>query len=289
MKITFWGSRGSIPVSGKNYIKYGGDTPCVEIRTKNDEVIIIDAGTGIRNLGNKLLLEKKTNLNIFFTHAHWDHLMGFPFFKPIYFKNYNIEILGCEYSQSSIRYLLSNVMNPPFFPVNLDELKSTIKFTGKCFDSTTIDSVTIDTISLNHPNTGLGFRFTDGNKRFVFLTDNEIGLKDRESKELAFNHETARSYDEYLEFARKADLLVHDAEYTPDEYKNKISWGHSSYRDALDFAIEAEVRHFGMYHHNQDRTDTEIDAMATECSETLNGRKIKMKCYGIRQGTTIQL
>ena len=288
MKITFWGSRGSIPVSGRQYLKYGGDTACVEIRTQNDEIIIIDAGTGIKNLGNKLIAEKRKKAHIFFTHAHWDHLIGFPFFKPIYLKDFTLDILGCKYSQDSIRAMLSNVMDPPLFPVNLGELKSTIVYNGGCVDTITIDSVTVDPIFLNHPNNGMGYRLTENGKSFVFLTDNEIGIRSGTGRELAHVHESGRTYREYVDFSRNAGLFVHDAEYTPEEYYHgRISWGHSSYLDALELAIDAGVKHFGLYHHNQDRTDDEIDDIVDKCNAVLGERKIEMECCGIRQGFTV--
>jgi len=128
MIVRCWGARGSIPVSGREYIRYGGDTTCLEIRTKNDEVIIIDAGSGIRALGNKLIAEKRLKYTMIFTHAHWDHIMGFPFFKPIYYKRSFIKMFGCPFAQTSVRNMISKIMEPPNFPVNFENIRAEIDY-----------------------------------------------------------------------------------------------------------------------------------------------------------------
>jgi phosphoribosyl 1,2-cyclic phosphodiesterase len=290
MYIKFWGARGSIPVSGPQFIKYGGDTSCVEIRTKNDEVIIVDTGTGIRGLGNKLIAEKKKRIHIIFTHAHWDHIIGFPFFKPLYMSGTRIVLAGCSDSQEAIKNILSDVMEPPFFPVKLSELKSTVHFAGTCQESITIDSITILPINLNHPNNAIGYKFVEDNKSFVYLTDNEIGFTVPGSKELAFRHPGSMDYPDYVRFSRAADLLVHDAEYTHDEYhKNRISWGHSCSRDVIDLAIDAGVKRLGLCHLNQDRSDSEVDAMVDDCVSILKSKDSKMDCEAISQGHEIIL
>jgi phosphoribosyl 1,2-cyclic phosphodiesterase len=290
MHIKFWGSRGSIPVSGPQFIKYGGDTACVEIRTKNDEVIIVDTGTGIRELGNKLISEKKKRIHIIFTHAHWDHIIGFPFFKPLYMSDTRIVIAGCSDSQIAIKKLISDVMEPPFFPVKLNELKSTIHFAGTCQESISIDSIKIYPINLNHPNNAIGYKFVEDDKSFVYLTDNEIGFTTSGNKVLAFRHPSSMDYPDYVEFSRNADLLVHDAEFTHDEYhKNRMSWGHSCARDALELAIEAGVKRLGLFHLNQDRSDSEVDAMVNDCITILKTRNIKMDCRAINQGYEITI
>ncbi len=290
MKIRFWGARGSLTVSGPEFLTYGGDTTCVEVRTKNDEIVIVDAGSGIRNLGNAMIAEKRNRFTILFTHAHWDHIIGFPFFKPLYFSSTEIEISGCQYSQETIQRLLSSVMHPPFFPVKISELKSTIRFNSYCEETMTVGSMDIVPVYLNHPNNAIGYKFIEDGKSFVFLTDNEIGFPNPDSRELSFVHPSGREYGQYLEFCRGADLLVHDCEYTPEEYfKNRMSWGHSNYRDALTLGIEAGVKRFGLFHHNQDRTDDEIDAIVQKCRDILKERAVAMECFGVRQGFEITL
>jgi phosphoribosyl 1,2-cyclic phosphodiesterase len=279
MIIRCWGARGSIPVSGKEFVKYGGDTPCIEIRTKNDEILIIDAGSGIRRLGNRLLDENRFSYNMLFTHSHWDHILGFPFFKPIYFSRTHIKMFGCPTAQGAIKKLLGDVMSPPHFPVRFEDIKADIRYQGACSESFTVDSVTINPIVLSHPNMGLGFRFTEDGKSFVFLTDNE----------LSYQHPGGGVYEDYLEFSRGADLLIHDSEYTESEYRLTRAWGHSIYKDALDLALEAGVKQFGLYHHNQDRSDEELDAMVEDCRRIIRNSKRDLHCFAPSQDTEIIL
>lgn len=255
MIVRCWGARGSIPVSGRDFIRYGGDTTCIEIRSDEDDVIIIDAGTGIRCLGKALSNEERRHMHLFLTHAHWDHLIGFPFFKPIYKKNVHIDVYGCAFAQRSIRNMLSNTMDPPHFPVPFEDIGADVTFHGACDRQVVIKNVRVDPIPISHPNKGLGYRFTEGERRFVFLTDNELG----------YEHEGAMSFQDYARFCKNADLLIHDSEFTADEYASTRTWGHSTFHDTVDLALEANVRHFGFFHHNQDRTDDALDRIVEEC------------------------
>jgi len=279
MLINIWGARGSIPVSGKEYLKYGGDTTCIELRTKNDEIIIIDAGSGIRKLGNKLVEEGRKRYHLIFTHAHWDHTIGFPVFKPIYYKSTTIDIYGCGFEYKSIENILSKIMKPPHFPVNYNNISAQISYIDICPEEFQIDSVSVIPINLSHPNQGLGFKFIEDNKSFVFITDNELN----------FVHPGGLGYREYLEFSRGANLLIHDAEFTENEYSKTRSWGHSIYTDALNLAIEAEVEEFGLFHHNQERSDREVDDIVKHCNEIIAEKKSSLKCFAVKSGMKIKL
>jgi len=279
MIIRCHGARGSIAVSGPKYLKYGGDTTCLEIRSKNDEILIVDAGSGIRRLGNRLLEEERLQYNLIFTHSHWDHILGFPFFKPIYMEKTCVNLLGCPTTQGNIQKLLKNSMNPPFFPFPFDALRGRIIYSGECPLSFRLDSVEIFPINLSHPNLGMGYRFEEEGKRFVFLTDNELG----------YRHRGGRGFDDYARFAKDADLLIHDTEYTPAEYETRRKWGHSTYLDALDLAIKARVKRFGLFHHNQDRSDHDQDMIVEECREILQRKKRDTECFALAQTTEIHL
>ena len=279
MIIRCHGARGSIPVSGDKYLKYGGDTTCLEIRSKDDEIIIVDAGSGIRRLGNNLLREQRVRYNIIFTHSHWDHILGFPFFKPIYDDKVIINLMGCTTTQGNIEKLLSKAMSQPFFPYPFDHLKAKINHSSDCPISFRIGSVEIFPINLSHPNVGMGYKFVEDDKVFVFLTDNELG----------YRHRNGRTLQEYTEFARDADLLFHDAEYTSEEYLAKKTWGHSAYDDALEMAIEAEVKRFGLFHHDQDRSDTDQDRIVKKCLYIIEDRNIEMECFALTQTTELIL
>lgn len=271
MKITCWGARGSIAVSGKDYVKYGGDTTCVEVRSKNNDIIILDAGTGMRRLGNKLLASNERNVNMLFTHAHWDHLMGFPFFKPIYMKGTVIRMYGCPYAQKSVMAMIGNTMIAPYFPVDYGLLQAEISSQSVCSEPFQIGPITITPIALSHPNMGIGYKFVEDGKSFVFLTDNE----------LAHKHHNGLDYKDYLAFSEGADLLVHDAEYTAEQYAMTKGWGHSLYTDALRLAMEAGVKQFGLFHHNQDRTDKEQDRIVADCRRIAEKEKKTITCFAL--------
>lgn len=273
MIIRCHGARGSIPVSGNGYLKYGGDTTCIEIRSKNNAIIIVDAGSGIRRLGNHLLSEGRFDYNILFTHSHWDHILGFPFFKPIYNEQCTINLMGCITTQGDIQKLLSRTMSAPYFPYPFEKLKAGIRYANDCRDDFFIDSIRISSIPISHPNTGMGFRFTEDEKSFVFLTDNELGHL----------HRGGRSFDDYADFSQDADLLIHDSEFSPDEYTTKRTWGHSSYTDTVDLAIAAGVDQLGLYHHNQDRDDDEQDIILEKCREIIRNRGSDLYCTAVRQ------
>jgi len=183
------------------------------------------------------------------------------------------------FAQGDMKKLLAKSMSAPYFPFRFDDLRSKIMYSPECKESYEIDSVTITPINLSHPNMGSGFKFVEHGKTFVFLTDNELG----------YMHRGGRSPDAYAGFSKGADILIHDAEYTPEQYEETRSWGHSTYTDALNLAINAEVRQFGLLHHNQDRTDDEQDKIVTDCRNLLKSRKIDMDCFALTQETELIL
>jgi len=277
MLIRCWGARGSIPVSGRDYLRYGGDTPCIEIRTRDDEIIIVDAGSGVRRLGNRLLAEGRSDCAMIFTHAHWDHIMGFPFFKPIYVPETRLALFGCPFAQASVKAIISRIMTPPNFPVEFERIRADIRYQEACSDAFAIGGMRVIPIPISHPNQGMGYRFEEEGKSFVFLTDNE----------LTYRHPGGLAYEDYRAFARGADLLVHDAEYLPEEYGQTRAWGHSVYTDVLSLAIEAGVARFGLFHHNQDRTDRGVEEMVEECRRVAAGSPLS--CFALHQDMEIVL
>jgi len=279
MIIRCHGARGSIPVSGEGYLKYGGDTTCLEIRSQNDEIIIVDAGSGIRRLGNNLLSEGRFEYNVLFTHSHWDHILGFPFFKPIYSDQCTIHLMGCRTTQGDIQMLLSKTMSAPYFPYPFEKLKAAVRYANDCQETFSIDTIRIEPIPLSHPNAGMGFRFSENGRSFVFLTDNELG----------YRHRGGKTFDDYAAFCQGTDLLIHDAEFTPEEYAQKTTWGHSSYTDALDLALQAGVPRLGLFHHNQDREDPAQDAIVHQCRELIEKKGAALTCFGLRQEQEIRL
>jgi len=279
MLIRCWGSRGSIPVSGKEYLKYGGDTTCMEIQTEDDRTIIVDAGTGIRRLGKRLIEEDRRSCDLIFTHAHWDHLMGFPFFRPLYSEGSEIRVHGCPVALDFVHTMLTRIMSPPNFPVSYADVRASIQYTTVCPEKFEIGNVSVFPVPLSHPNGGNGYKFTEKGRSFVFLTDNE----------LEFIHPGGLSAAQYRDFCKGVDLLFHDAEYTEDESRRYRRWGHSAYTSALELALESEAGQLGLYHLNQDREDAEMDRIVEHCRETVKRRKSPLTCFAVACDTEIKL
>jgi phosphoribosyl 1,2-cyclic phosphodiesterase len=280
MRIRCWGARGSLPVSGREFVKYGGDTACIEIRTKNDAVIIVDAGTGIRRLGKRLLSDNRLAYSLLLTHVHWDHILGFPFFTPIYRTGTKIDLYGCPFTLGSVEAMLSRSMTPPHFPVRFEQTLAVFSFHRVCDTPFSIDSVSVSSIALSHPNNGLGYKFVEDGRSFVFLTDNE----------LTFKHPGGLDFNDYRDFSAGADCLIHDAEFKPEEYGRTKGLGHSVYLDALQLAVDAGVKRFGLYHHNFDRTDEGIDEMVGQCRTVAREKKAgSLECFALTQDFELEL
>jgi phosphoribosyl 1,2-cyclic phosphodiesterase len=271
MRIKVWGSRGSIPVSGREYFRYGGDTTCLEIRTKSDDIFIVDAGTGIRRLGQQLIEDERYTYHFLITHGHWDHLMGWPFFKPLYLDHVTIRVHRCPFPKKFVENMVSKVMTPPNFPIRPSELRAKIVYEDGNPTRFEVGSMAVEPIPLSHPNMGSGYKFIEDGKTFVFLTDNELG----------FVHPGGLPMERYVEFAYGADLLFHDAEYTPEEYESKVLWGHSSYTEALDLALQAGVKTLGLFHHSQERDDEEIDKIVENCRKIIAAKGKSMDCFAV--------
>jgi phosphoribosyl 1,2-cyclic phosphodiesterase len=278
MIIRCWGARGSIPVSGKDYLRYGGNTTCLEIRNNRDDILLVDAGSGIREAGNAFLADGRRDFTLLLTHAHWDHIMGFPFFKPLYRHDATINIWGCPFAQDSIREMLARVMSAPYFPIKYDDIHANVTYAEICIETYQLGDLTITPIALSHPNQGTGYKFSEAGRNFVFLTDNELGLQ----------HEGGLSYDNYIEFCRGADLLIHDAEYLDEEYPKRRGWGHSTVEQATRLALDAGVKQLGLFHHNQERIDTEVDNLVALSRRIIRERKSSLECFAVHQAMELK-
>lgn len=279
MYIKCWGSRGSIPVSGPGYLTYGGDTTCIEIRSDTDELVIIDAGTGIRNLGTLMAREGCRACHLLFTHVHWDHLMGLTAFAPLFNGTCHVTIPRFPDAGGDIKGALDTLFSPPRFPVPYRDIRKHITFAEFPRDSFTIGGLTFDTIPISHPNGGLGYRVRQGERSFVFLTDNELGTA----------HDGGASFDEYVAFARGSDLLLHDAEYTAAEYAARKGWGHSAWPDTLRLALEADVRRLGLTHHNAEHTDDAINDIVNACREEILHAGAPLDCFAVGSDTVMSV
>ena len=280
MNIKIWGCRGSIPSPGCDTSEYGGNTTCVEVRLEDGMLLVIDAGTGIRCLGNAILKAggPKT-IYLLLTHAHWDHLQGFPFFVPAYMEGYNISVRGGPQVRKYLEAFLAHQMDPPYFPVPFRDLKAKFDFQKENGSSMTIGDTRILPIVLKHPNGGYGYKFQESGKTFVFLTDNEIG----------FDHPGGLPDGEYVDLCRNTDLLLHDGQYTEEEYRITRGWGHSTFQAVTDLAIAARVRRLGIFHHDPRHMDEDLDRHVEVCRRRISRKKSQVECFGTKEGMEISL
>ena len=280
MIVKFFGVRGSIPVCHPDFQTFGGNTTCVQIRMKDtDNVVIFDAGTGIRELGKEYLQSEQQQNEIFiaFSHFHWDHIQGFPFFGPAFIKNQKINILamGTGKQLKNLKDIFRFLMREEYFPVQLDKMGA--KFDFKLLDKemeifqadNTEQTHTILIANKHkHPGGAFGYRVERGEKVFVFCTDIEHG------NEIDKN---------VVRLAEHADLLVHEAQYTNEELKYKKGWGHSSYDQAIQVAEMAEVKQLAITHHDPDHNDEFLTKIEKECQDRFKD------CFLAREQLEIEL
>ncbi len=281
MKVKFWGTRGSIAVPGKDTIIYGGNTCCVEIDLECGKKVIIDAGTGIRPLGDRMIAqEEKVEIHLLLTHAHWDHLQGFPFFDPIFNPATKIHVDGTPACMKGLRAIFDNNMGDIFFPVRFGEIKAQINYLDKLSHGPLkIGDTIIDAIPLHHPQGGLGFRFQEGDKRLVFITDNE----------LAEDAPAGRRPEDYVRFCKDADVLIHDCQFTPDEIPNHKDWGHSDYATTLDLALQAYAKRLLLFHHAPYRKDSEMTEIKTHCEDLAAKNRSDIVIDAAKEGSEFTL
>jgi phosphoribosyl 1,2-cyclic phosphodiesterase len=246
MFVKIYGCRGSIPVANRTTHKYGGNTTCLYVESRAGDAIIIDAGSGIRELGGYLVQNRKAVLHLILTHYHWDHLQGFPFFVPVYLKSTKINIYGAH-KEASPKDALSYQMSFPYFPtITLANLPAQFKY-RELKKVLNIGPVRIQTMEMNHPNYTKGLRFTEGGKSLVFMTDNELFYPKNKAK-----------YRSFVNFARGAEVLIHDAAYSDEIYPKKIGWGHSTYSQVMQLANDSGVKHVVFTHHDPPTSDAFI-------------------------------
>jgi len=289
--VKFWGTRGSIPTPGDRTKRFGGNTSCVEVRC-DDNLIICDAGSGIRELGADLLRRGLSSISahLFLTHSHWDHIQGFPFFTPIYIPGVSCLVYGQHDGDDRFYRLLSGQMTSEYFPVNFADLRAQIIRTHLNGGIGKIGEVGVTTCALDHPGGCTGYAFQKDGTRIVYATDNEI---DR----LLVDPGAARSAPSELrvvkqplvDFVKDADLLIADAQYTDEEYPKKVGWGHPSCQTAVDLAIQAKVRNLAIFHHDPERSDADVDEMIGSCRKRASDLGPQLTVFGAREGVELKL
>ena len=258
MKIKFYGVRASVPVCGREFQRYGGNTTCIRIHREDiNRIVIIDAGTGIRNLGKEIINKgiHQNVINILFSHFHWDHIQGFPFFAPAYNKNQKIGMLvmGKERKIKNIKEVFSLQMQQDYFPIELDNMGAQFEFLTYG-DKETFYGANVTATPQHHMYMGgsYGFRIEDKAVSLVVCTDVEH----------------INGIDENIvNLARDADLLIHDGQYTAEEYKKYKGWGHSTWEQAVEVATRAKVKRLIITHHDPDHNDDFLESLEKECKE----------------------
>jgi len=293
ISIRFWGTRGSIPSPGKSTVKYGGNTSCVEVRVGN-QILIFDAGTGIRDLGTKLMQEFASQplvtVHLFISHTHWDHIQGFPFFMPAYAKNFQLNVYGPPARDKTLKDLLKFQMDSEYFPVPLGDLNAQILM-QEVREPFRVGDALVTPFYVNHPAMTLAYRVTEGTKTFIYASDNEpyrYTLHAARKDQLATQY-GAELDQKFIEFLSGADFLVSETQYTLNEYRSKIGWGHSPIESVVEFAIKANVKQLALYHHDPAHDDATIDGMVKHAQKLIQTQKSSIQCFGAAEGMEIKL
>lgn len=271
MRIRFWGVRGSVAVSGTSFIGTGGNTTCLEIEHEGHR-LILDGGTGLQALGQHI--GSPTDATILFTHVHWDHIQGVPFFQPLYDPESRIQMMGMRSSWGSLRDALDSQMKPPQFPIGLNDFQAQIDFSDiDPSHPTDVGPFRVETKLMDHPDGVMVYRVTAQGRTVVFATDVEHGVHlDRE----------------FLRFCEGSDLLIHDAQYTQEEYRGdsgpaRVGWGHSTWNQAVDVGRLCGAERLALFHHDPTRTDTEVAVIEDRARELHPGT------FAAREGMVIDL
>lgn len=272
--VTFWGVRGTIPCPIASHMGVGGNTSCLEV-TAGSETIILDAGTGIRLLGQALATRHVHRASLLLSHTHLDHIGGFPFFMPAFTPGFNLQVLAGHlkgnHAVPDIRTVLGWLMQRPLFPVPLKRMGSNLSFdeitSGESFKIG--DAVSVHSRPLNHPDGATGYRLEFGGKVLAYVTDTE--------------HVVGRTDHHVVELMQNADLVVYDATYTEAEYRQKVGWGHSTWEEAVRLAAIAQCRQLALFHHEPNHDDATMERIEQQA------RAVFPETFAAREGTTVTL
>lgn len=258
-KVKFWGVRGSIATPSPRHIGFGGNTSCVELKIGN-RVVILDAGTGIRNLGHWLLRRNVTRGDLFLSHTHWDHINGFPFFSPAFKADRHFTIhAGHLIDQGGIGRVLASQMQQPFFPVPLEKMGANMDNVDfRAGDSFSLGSnIRVRTAPLNHPDGATAYRFEYGGKSVCYVTDTE--------------HVPGKPDQNILALIEGADLVIYDSTYTDKEFEKHVGWGHSTWQEGVRLCRAANAKTLAIFHHDPDHEDLFMEALEAEARQLWSG------------------
>ena len=260
IRVKIWGCRGSIACPAPTHLKYGGNTTSLEVDVGGIK-LLLDCGTGIRNLGKQMMKHEQDHCYILLTHTHWDHINGFPFFAPAFDKNRHFEIMaGHLMDKGGIRYILESQMDNPMFPVPLEAMQAKLSFTdfnaGEDLDLG-LGGATVSTARLNHPNDATGYRVDYNGRSMCLITDTE--------------HVEGKLDENILNLIEGADLVIYDATYTEEEFPSKVGWGHSTWNEGIKLCQEAGAKRLGIFHHDPEHDDVFMDSIAEAAAKVWDG------------------
>lgn len=298
-QLRFWGVRGSYAAPFSSHLGVGGNTSCVEIRA-GDHLLICDAGTGIIPLGNELMQQDKIReMFVILTHYHWDHVCGLPFFVPAFSPDWKISFFGPGDSPTSIEENVSSQMQAPYFPVGTETWLAEINYLVQQSGGFQYGPIKIDFSNVHHPGITFGYRIQVNDKTIVYASDNECMFIEKSVKHRSdeFNEEELALFEEMiheehqseLNLFKDADILIHDAQYTPDDYEKKRGWGHSCYVDTINTAINANVKELYLFHHDPNYDDTAMEAIQKHSNEIIKEKGSSLVCHIAKEGMTIDL
>ncbi len=292
MTVSFWGTRGSIATPGRSTQKYGGNTTCLEVRYR-ETLIVLDAGTGMRDLGLRWMEEfsgTAISANIFFTHLHWDHIQGFPFFAPAYSEQNRFVLYGEDRPDGGLEQLLGNQMRGVYFPATIEDMRAELRF-FPIQREYRVGDVLVRVRPLPHPGGCLAFRLEVQNAVFVFATDCELDQIAINQDEICQNHAAQREFEpEFLSFFEGANLIVIDCQYTDQEYPSKIGWGHNSVAAVVDFCHRTGPDMLALTHHDPSHCDRTVAAIVADTSSRLARRgRTETLVFAARENFTLKV